>query len=98
MRFEILYTEEAARQRRKLENSPDLAKRWKSVRKALGWMEATLRHPALRTHKYQTLRGPRGEEVFESYAENNTPGAYRLFWHYGPAQGQITILAIVPHP
>lgn len=50
------------------------------------------------THKYDSLSGPNGEEVFEAYAENNTPGAYRIFWYYGPSRGMITILAITPHP
>jgi hypothetical protein len=36
--------------------------------------------------------------VFESYVQNRTPGAYRVFWCYGPEQGQITIVAITPHP
>ena len=39
-----------------------------------------------------------GEKVFESYAQNNTPGAYRIFWHYGPKKNQITVVAIVSHP
>jgi hypothetical protein len=30
--------------------------------------------------------------------QNRTPGAYRVFWCYGPDQKQITILAITPHP
>jgi len=30
--------------------------------------------------------------------ENNTPGAGRLFWTYGPEKGDITVLAIEPHP
>jgi hypothetical protein len=42
--------------------------------------------------------GPNGEEVFEAYAENNTPGAYRIFWVYGPGKDVITILAITAHP
>lgn len=41
---------------------------------------------------------PNGEEVFESYAQNNTPGAYRIFWYYGPKRKMITILAITSHP
>lgn len=49
-------------------------------------METNLRHPSLNTHKYDTLNGPNGEDVFESYAQNKTPGAYRVFWHYGPPQ------------
>jgi len=42
--------------------------------------------------------GPAGEEVFEAYAENRTPAAYRIFWYYGPEADQITIVAINPHP
>lgn len=61
-------------------------------------MEINLRHPSLNTHEYDELEGPNGEKVFESYAQNRTPGAYRIFWHYGPAKKQITIVAIVPHP
>ena len=38
------------------------------------------------------------EPVFEAYAENQTPGAYRIFWCYGPDKKQITIIAITPHP
>jgi hypothetical protein len=35
---------------------------------------------------------------FDAYAGNKTPAAWRIFWHYGPDQKQITILAITPHP
>jgi len=98
VRFEIFYTEEAARQRGQLEKSPALAKRWKAVRKSIGLMETNLRHPSLHTHKYASLAGENGEEIFESYAENKTPAAFRIFWHYGPRKEQITIIAITPHP
>ena len=30
--------------------------------------------------------------------ENDTPGAYRVFWCYGPDRRQITIVAITPRP
>ena len=81
-----------------LEANPALAKRLKAVRSAIGKLQTNPRHPGLNTHKYQTLRGDSGEDVFEAYAENNTPGAYRIFWHYGPDKNAITILAITPHP
>lgn len=61
-------------------------------------METGLRHPSLRTHKYHGETGPHGQEVFEAYAQNRTPGAYRVFWCYGPTSKKITILAITPHP
>ena len=38
------------------------------------------------------------DKVFEAYAQNRTPGAYRVFWCYGPEAGQITVIAITPHP
>jgi hypothetical protein len=51
------------------------------------------------------LIGAGGEKVFEAYAQNDTPGAYRIFWHYGPDEvvGKkrtpvITVVAITPHP
>ena len=61
--------------------------------------------PSLNTHEFTSLSGVNGEKVFEAYAQNNTPGAYRIFWHYGPDQIKgkkraqaITILAITSHP
>ena len=75
-----------------------LAKHLKAVRKSLGFLETNPRHPGLQTHKFRSLQGPRGEEVFEAYAEQNTPVAYRIFWHYGPGKGNLTIIAITPHP
>jgi hypothetical protein len=31
-------------------------------------------------------------------AQNKTPGADRIFWCYGPEKGEMTIIAITPHP
>ena len=61
-------------------------------------METNLRHPSLNTHKYESLAGANGEEVFEAYVENKTAAAFRVFWHYGIGKEVITILAITPHP
>ena len=96
--FNLLFTDEADKDLEKLENDPNLLKRLKAVRKALGYLEANPRHPGLNTHKYSSLSGPNNEEVFEAYAENKTPAAYRIFWHYGPRKNEITIIAITPHP
>ena len=60
----------------------------KAVVKSLKLMASNLKHPSLNTHKYDEIEGPNGEEVFESYAQNNTPGAYRIFWHYGPGRSE----------
>ncbi len=81
-----------------LQRDEGLAKRLSAVRKALARLESNPRHPGLQSHKFHSLSGPRGEEVFESYAEQNTPAVYRVFWHYGPEKGRITIIAIASHP
>lgn len=43
------------------------------------------------------MQGPSKEEVFEAYAENNTPAAYHIFWYYDLDEKQITLTAIIPH-
>ncbi|MCC2667186.1 MAG: hypothetical protein K0R24_1679 [Gammaproteobacteria bacterium] len=48
--------------------------------------------------KKKRLKAVRNEDIFEAYAENNTPAAYRIFWHYGPEKKDITIIAITSHP
>jgi len=96
--FELLFTDQADADLSSLEVDAGLAKRLKAVRKALAWLETNPRHPGLNTHKFSSLKGPGGEEVFEAYAENKTPAAWRVFWYYGPDKKQITILAITPHP
>ncbi|MCH2547740.1 MAG: hypothetical protein MK052_09050 [Alphaproteobacteria bacterium] len=98
MQFTLLFTEQAGADLDELEGNSTHAKRLKAVRKALGYLQANPRHPGLNTHKYSSLSGPNNEEVFEAYAENKTPGAYRIFWFYGPDKKEITIVAITPHP
>ena len=98
MTFELLFTDQADADLDSLEADASLAKRLKAVRKALALLETNPRHPGLNTHKFSSLKGPGGEEVFEAYAENKTPAAWRIFWYYGPDKKQITILAMTPHP
>lgn len=96
--FHIDYSELAKDQLNHLISDPSKRAIAKAVVKSLKYMCTNLRHPSLNTHKYDDMIGPRGEEVFESYAQNNTPGAYRIFWFYGPGKSVVTILAITPHP
>ena len=98
MSFKLKFTDEAILNLRQLEEDNSLAKRLKAVRKALAYLEANPRHPGLNTHKFTSLSGSNGEEVFEAYAENKTSAAYRIFWIYGPEKKEITVLAITPHP
>jgi len=96
--FTLQWTNEAVKNLAQLEKDKGLAKRLKAVRKALGYLEIDPKHPSLNTHKYESLCGKHGEEIFEAYAESKTPAAYRIFWHYGPGRNVITIVAITPHP
>lgn len=98
MTFELIFTEQADNDLTTLNEDTHLKKRLKAVCKALGYLETNPRHPSLNTHKYHSLQGKYGEEIFEAYAENNTPAAYRIFWHYGPGKKVITIIAITEHP
>lgn len=73
---------------------------FKQVHKCIRHLISNPKHPGLATHEYHTLTNPYNEKgkVFEAYAQNDTAGAYRVFWCYGPDRRQITIIAITPHP
>jgi plasmid stabilization system protein ParE len=95
---ELIFTPQADADLREIENNPAQRDILKAVRKCLGLLETNLRHPSLNTHEFRSLKGSNGEKVFEAYAQQKTPGAYRVFWYYGPERGMITIVAITPHP
>ena len=96
--FDIYLTDEAQEQVNRLKTDKGLSKRYKAVKKALLYLSANPRHHGLQTHEFTSLKGPKGEKVFEAYAEQSTPAAYRIFWYYGPIQNHITVIAITPHP
>ena len=98
MSFRILFTNEAALNLEKLESDPSKKKRLNAVRRSLGYLESNPKHPSLNTHEYNSLTRQFGIKIFEAYAENKTPEAYKIFWHYGPDKSEITIIAITPHP
>lgn len=66
--------------------------------KATHFLSHNPRHPSLNTHEIEDLSKKFGIKVFEAYLENNTSGARRMFWAYGPGKGDITILAVERHP
>jgi len=96
--FGIYLTDQAKEQLNHLKTDKGLAKRYKAVKKAIRLLSSNPRHRGLNTHEFTSLKGPNGEKVFEAYAEQSTPAAYRIFWYYGPEANQITIVAITPHP
>ena len=73
---------------------------FKQMQKCVALLTNNPRHPALQTHPYSSIANPYDpkQKVFEAYAQNQTPGAYRVFWCYGPGNGELTVIAITPHP
>lgn len=98
MKFTLAFTHVAKTALAELKRSPGLEKRYKAVKKSLSFLQDNPKHPELQTHEYDSYKGPKGEKVFEAYAEQNTPTAYRIFFYYGPQKKEITIFAITPHP
>ncbi len=98
MAFNLIITKNAEADLEKLERDKSSLKNLKAVVKTLKYLEANPRHPGLNTHEFTSLSKQLGIKIHEAYAQNNTPGAYRVFWHYGPDKDVITIIAITPHP
>jgi hypothetical protein len=89
-----------ARKQRKATKATQAEGLFKQVHGCIAKLQGGPRHPGLKTHKFDSLENPYDpkQPVFEAYAQNLTPRAYRLFWCYGPKRGEITMLAITPHP
>ena len=78
--------------------SREEVKLYKKIGKALYLLSEDPRYPGLNSHEISSLTARYGRKVWESYLENRTPAAGRIFWTYGPGQGEITVIAIEPHP
>jgi hypothetical protein len=89
-----------ARKKKKIRKSSQDEGLFKQVAKTVSLLSTNPRHPGLKTHEYDSIENPYGgkKKVFEAYAQNRTPGAYRVFWCYGPDARDVTIIAITPHP
>jgi hypothetical protein len=96
--FEIFWTHQSQSDYNQLKADPSSQKRYKAVKKTIQLLASDPHHNSLQTHEFSILKGPQGEKIFEAYAEQNTPAAYRVFWCYGPDRDQITIIAITRHP
>jgi hypothetical protein len=103
--FQLEFTVSADEDLKKIENGSDVGL-IKQVKKALGYLQTNPKHPSLETHEYNSIPNPieASKKVFEAYAQNKTPGVYRIFWVYGSAKKPstkghvITVIAITPHP
>ncbi|MFL5381154.1 MAG: hypothetical protein ACJ8GN_01385 [Longimicrobiaceae bacterium] len=73
----------------------ELFKKWS---KAVAHLREDPFYPGLQSHEIDALTERVGRKVFQSYLENRTPAAGRLFWVYGPGPGEITVIGLEPHP
>jgi len=95
--FRLRFSLEAKTVLLSLQDNATFETKLKRVRVCLKRLEQDPRQASLHAHKYRSLSGPNGEEVWEVYVENNTPSAWRVWYWYGPDRHDISILAIGPH-
>lgn len=102
MAYELRFSKSATGTLKELENGdPNQQAKLTKVRRALARLQQNPRHPGLASHRYESFPVDRDVKVWDSYVENNTPAAWRIFWRYGPDESGvpvITVLAIGPHP
>jgi len=53
---------------------------FKKLVKALGYLGQNPRHNSLASHEIDDLTRKYGFKIFQSYLENNSPSAGRMFW------------------
>ena len=66
--------------------------------KAMRLLSKDPSYPSLHTHDIEPLTKRYGVKVWQSYLENNTSRAMRMYWVYGPDRQDITIIGLEPHP
>ncbi|MFJ3971865.1 type II toxin-antitoxin system RelE/ParE family toxin [Streptomyces parvus] len=104
--YELRFTDDADATLTRLEgDGAATATKLKKVRKALAYLQSNPRHPGLHSHQYESFPGYGDQKVWDSYVENHVPGAWRIYWRYGPNEKNdrneevsiITVLVIGPH-
>lgn len=93
----IVYEVEAARSLEWLKCKAP--KKYSKVCQKLMLLQDNQRHPSLQTHKFKSVSGPTGEQMFEAYVEMTAKAsaAFRILWYYG-CHGSIVVYAVIPHP
>lgn len=71
---------------------------YKKLGKTFNFLSTNPKHTGLNSHEISSLSKRYGRKVFQSYLENNTSSAGRIYWVYGPDKKDITIIGIEPHP
>lgn len=83
---------------KKTRNVDDALAALESTAPAFGYLELNPKHPSLNSQPHASLSREMNAKIWESYGENKRPGAYRIFWYYGPGKGELTVFSVVPHP
>lgn len=96
--FKILWTDQAEEQFLELQHKGPSGK-FVKISKTLEILATHgPKYRSLHSHKYLSIKGPNGEDVWESYVENKTSSAWRIWWMYGPTTNVITLIMIGKHP
>ena len=79
-----------------LSNNEDaLYRKWGQ---AMAHLSQNPQYPGLHSHEIAPLSKRYGMKVWQSYLENKTSSALRMYWVYGPQNQDITIIGLEPHP
>jgi hypothetical protein len=74
-----------------------LQPKFRKVKKAIEFMrEVGPSHRGFNTHDMKSVKWSGGQKIWNSYVENKTPGAWRMYWIYRNP-GEIYILSVGPH-
>lgn len=96
--FDLVVSELAERQIHDLKHKLHDGVRLRKVLAALEQLEVDPNHPGLRSKVYARKQRRGGEPpLVQSYVEDQTAGAWRILWEYGPQPHQITVLAVSKH-
>ncbi len=97
--FHLKFTPEAKKILEEIASAASLRTKAKTIAKTLRQLQQVgPGYPGLHSHQYKSVEGPAGVPLWESYVENRTPGAWRIFWVYGPEPDSLTIITVGPHP
>ncbi len=94
---EVRFSPSVDRWLRDARETPRLQEKFKKAKKAIRMMrEVGPAYPSFCTHQMNDLKGPGGVTIWNSYVENNTSQAWRMYWTR-QADGSIQIVSIGPH-
>ncbi len=97
-KYRLILTDTARAQIKAVSENPAQAGLEFQLKAAIAKLVHDPKFKGLNSHKYDSLNDRYGKEVWESYVQNNTPGAWRIFWFYGPGKDEVTLVLATPHP